>query len=251
MRRFIIEQSDAEIVSHSGLALIGQALNNYSGLGEAADKNVPLRHGISHSDVLFSFLGLLCIGKSDCDAIENVRDDNFYASALSIDTIPSAATLRQRMDARANEFLPLVDRSCVEFLKNVSAKVTALPMGHVPLDADVTPMDNSRTKKQGVSRTYKGMDGYAPMMGYIGAEGYCIAVELREGKQHCQKGTPDFLKRFLANANEINNEPMLLRLDGGNDALANVDVVLEHNEPERGNTGCRFHHQVEPSQREA
>jgi len=240
VRRFIIEQSDAEIVSHSGLALIGQALNNHSGLGEAADKNVPLRHGISHSDILFSYLGLLCIGKSDCDAIENVRDDNFYASALNIDTIPSAATLRQRMDARATEFLPLVDRSCVEFLKSVSAKLTALPMGHVPLDADVTPMDNSRTKKQGVSRTYKGMDGYAPMMGYIGAEGYCIAVELREGKQHCQKGTPDFLKRFLANANEINNKPMLLRLDGGNDALANVDVVLEHNEPERGNTGVDF-----------
>lgn len=138
MRRFIIEHSDAEIVSHSGLALIGQALNNHSGLGEAADKNVQLRHGISHGDALFSYLGLLCIGKSDCDAIENVRDDKFYASALNIDTIPSAATLRQRMDARATEFLALVDRLCVEFLKSVSAKLTALPMGHVSLDADVT-----------------------------------------------------------------------------------------------------------------
>ena len=226
MRRFIIEQSEADIVSHSGLALIGQALNNHSGLGEAIDKNVQLRHGICHSDVLFSYLGLLCIGKSDCDAIENVRDDDFYTSALNIDTVPSAATLRQRMDARATEFLPLVDKSCVDFVKSVAAKVTPLPMGHVPLDADVTPMDNSRTEKQGVSRTYKGMDGYAPMMGYIGAEGYCVAVELREGKQHCQKGTPDFLKRFLANANEITDTPMLLRLDGGNDALDNVDVVL-------------------------
>ena len=122
----------------------------------------------------------------------------------------------------------------------MGAKVTALPMGHVPLYADVAPMDNSRTKKQGVSRTYKGMDGYAPMMGYAGTKGYCIASELREGKQHCQKGAPDFLKRFLANANQINDKPMLLRLDGGNDALANVDVVLEDNEPERGNTGVDF-----------
>ena len=240
MRRFVIEQSDADIVSHSGLALIGQALNKHSGLGKAVDNNVSLRHGIPHSDVLYSYMGLLCIGKSDCDAIENVRDDSFYSSALNIDTVPSAATLRQRMDTRANEFLPLVDRSCVDFLKSVGVKVTPLPMGHVPLDADVTPMDNSRTKKQGVSRTYKGMDGYAPMMGYIGAEGYCVAVELRQGKQHCQKGTPDFLRRFLANANEITDKPMLLRLDGGNDALANVDVVLEHNEPERGNTAVDF-----------
>jgi len=125
VRRFIIEQSDADIVSHSGLALIGQALNNHSGLSEAVDKNVPLRHGIPHSDVLLSYMGLLCIGKNDCDAIENVRDDNFYASALNIDTIPSAATLRQRMDSRAVEFLPLVDSACVNFLDSVGAKVTA------------------------------------------------------------------------------------------------------------------------------
>ena len=209
MRRFVIEQSDADIVSHSGLALIGQALNKHSCLGKAVDNNVSLRHGIPHSDVLYSYMGLLCIGKSDCDAIENVRDDSLYSSALKIDTVPSAATVRQRMDTRANEFLPLVDRSCVDFLKSVGVKLTPLPMGHVPLDADITPMDNSRTKKQGVSRMYKGMDGYPPMMGYIGAEGYCVAVELRQGKQHCQKGTPDFLRRFLANANEITDKPML------------------------------------------
>ena len=62
MRRFIIEQSDADKVSHSGLALIGQALNKHSGLGKAVDNNVSLRHGIPHSDVLYSYMGLLCIG---------------------------------------------------------------------------------------------------------------------------------------------------------------------------------------------
>ena len=40
----------------------------------------------------------------------------------------------------------------------------AFPDGMVPVDIDVTPMDNSKTSKQGVSRTYKGFDGYAPMM---------------------------------------------------------------------------------------
>ncbi len=33
---------------------------------------------------------------------------------------------------------------------------------------------------QGVSRTYKGFDVYAPMMAYIGTEGYAINFELRE-----------------------------------------------------------------------
>ena len=59
---------------------------------------------------------------------------------------------------------------------------TALANGLVPVDIDVTPMDNSKSKKEGVSRTYKGFDGYAPMMAYIGTEGYAINFELREGK---------------------------------------------------------------------
>ena len=49
----------------------------------------------------------------------------------------------------------------IEFLVNVEVQYTALASGHVPLllDADV---DNSQTKKEGVSRAYKGFDGYAP-----------------------------------------------------------------------------------------
>ena len=52
----------------------------------------------------------------------------------------------------------------------------------VPVDIDVTPFDNSKTRKEGVSRTYKGYDGYAPIMAYIGTEGYLINAQLREGK---------------------------------------------------------------------
>lgn len=48
-----------------------------------------------------------------------------------------------------------------------------LPNGYVPVDIDVTPFDNSKTRKEGVSRTYKGYDGYAPIMVYIGTGGIC------------------------------------------------------------------------------
>ena len=100
----------------------------------------------------------------------------------------------------------------------------------MPLDVDVTPFDNSKTAKEGVSRTYKGYDGYAPMAAYLGREGYCLEFELREGKQHCQRGTPEFLTRVLAQARRVTEEAVVLRLDGGNDALDNVEVVLRHNE---------------------
>ena len=230
MRRFIIEQSDAEFTSHSGLALVGVALNSHSGLPEAVDREVPLRHGISHGDVLRSYVGLLCQGKSDFEAVSTVREDRFFTEALGISTLPSEVTLRQRFDDRADAFLPLVAEGAVGFLRDVGVKPTALKTGHVPLDADVTPFDNSNTRKEGVSRTYKGEDGFAPMAAYLGGEGYCLEFELREGKQHCQRDTPAFLRRVLGRARQLTEAPVLLRLDSGNDAIENVEVVLEHNE---------------------
>ena len=109
---------------------------------------------------------------------------------------------------------------------------TALANGLVPVDIDVTPMDNSKSKKEGVSRTYKGFDVYAPMMAYIGTEGYAINFELREGKQHCQKGTVEFLQETIKLCHKQTDKPLLIRLDSGNDSIDNVAVLMD--------TGCFF-----------
>ena len=109
---------------------------------------------------------------------------------------------------------------------------TALANGLVPVDIDVTPMDNSKSKKEGVSRTYKGFDGYAPMMAYIGTEGYAINFELREGKQHCQKGMVEFLQETIKLCHKLTDKPLLIRLDSGNDSIDNVAVLMD--------TGCFF-----------
>lgn len=98
--------------------------------------------------------------------------------------------------------------------------------GIVPVDM-VTPFDNSH--KKGVSRTYK---GYAPIMAYIGKEGYLINAELREGKQHCQCNTPGFLLETIELCRQITNDPLLFRLDSGNDAAENISILME--------SGCRF-----------
>ena len=229
MKRFKIVRSNAEITGQSGLALIGQAIKHYTNLSQELDKQIPLRHGIAHSDVIKSYLGLLCVGKNDFEAINTIDSELFYTSALNIKELPSEATLRQRMDHQAQTCLPLVKKASWDFLKRSKPKLEPLPTGHVPIDADVTPMDNSGSSKEGVSRTYKGCDGYAPMIIYLGQEGYCLDLQLREGKQHSQKGTPELLARALKNAQQVTVLPLLLRLDGGNDSIENVDIVLEHN----------------------
>lgn len=231
MRRFVIEESDAELISHSGLSLIAMALNKRTNLVNDANAVLPLRAtGIAHADILRSYVGLLCLGKSDFEAITGLRGDRFFLESLGLGQVPSEATLRQRMDAHAVECLPVVQRAAIEFLHQVQAPITPLDNGMVPLDADVTPFDNSNTRKEGVSRTYKGVDGYAPMAAYIGREGYCLELELREGKQHCQKGTPALLERVLEQARRLTSASILLRLDGGNDAIDNIAVVIQNNE---------------------
>ena len=77
MKRFKLEQSNADIISHSGLALVGQAINKQTRLSQKLDIQVPLRHGIKHSDVMKSYLALLSTGKNDFEAINNIESE-FY-----------------------------------------------------------------------------------------------------------------------------------------------------------------------------
>ena len=87
----------------------------------------------------------------------------------------------------------------------------------IPLDIDVSPFDNSKTNKEGVSRTYKGHDGFAPIFAYLGRDGYLVNLEMREGKQHCQNGTVEFLSESIKYSKSITDEVILVRLDSGND----------------------------------
>jgi hypothetical protein len=96
----------------------------------------------------------------------------------------------------------------------------------IPLDIDVSPFDNSNTKKEGVSRSYKGCDGYAPIFSYLGQEGYCINTQLREGKTHCQKGTAEYIDKTIRYAKGITDSSLLLRLDSGNDSADNIKICV-------------------------
>ena len=101
MKRFKFVQSDAEIISHSGLSLIGQAVKQYTTLSQELDKSVPLRHGIKHSDVMKTYLGLIAIGKNDFESIKTIDSEFYFMNAMGLDEIPGEATLRQRMDQQA------------------------------------------------------------------------------------------------------------------------------------------------------
>jgi hypothetical protein len=230
MKRLILEQSSEEFyTSHSGLALAGACINRYSDLGRYVGRVAKGSDHIAEIDILRSYLGLLCLGKSDYQAIAAMREDDYFKEALGIGRMPSVERLRQRLDEAGTSLVPVIDRSSRTMLKRLKAPITGYRSGLIPLDVDVFPQDNSNTKKEGVSRTYKNYDGYAPIAAYLGMEGWCLEVELRPGSQHSQKGFVDFINRVIAGAKDMTEQPLLVRADAGNDALETL-VALENAE---------------------
>jgi hypothetical protein len=231
LRQFIIAESEADFTSHAGLGLIGQALDRHTDLADDAAAVSALRSdAMAHRDMLACYVGLLCLGKTDFEAITGFREDAFFHEALGVKQVPSEGILRQRMDAHAEAYRRAIVDASLAFLSNVRAPVTPLANGMVALDADTTPLDNSGSRKEGVSHTYKGHDGFTPMAAYLGQEGWCLELELREGKQHSQSDTPALLERILPRARALTDRALLLRLDSGYDAIENIVVITAHNE---------------------
>jgi Transposase DDE domain group 1 len=241
VKKFIVTETDEFLTSHSGLAMIG-ALAEESGLRKELRKILPGKKNgsVSSEDTLLAMAGLLGLAKPDFAAIEQFREDEYFRTTLGLTDIPSEPTLRQRMDeiamAGPNVRTAILESSAM-LLKKHAPGLTGGFKDYVVIDGDVSPFDNSGSKKEGVSCTYKLMDGYAPMFAYIGNEGYLLNAELREGKQHCQSGTPEFLRETFELARKVTGQKLLLRLDSGNDDMDNiracrkakVDFVIKRN----------------------
>ncbi|MBP6763221.1 IS1380 family transposase [Zoogloea oleivorans] len=225
MPDFQIKRLPYNLTAHAGLSLVGQYLKRFAQIDQVIDPRFPIagKGGIGTSSLLKAYVGLLCSGKSDFDAIESLRGDAFFRDALDLSTVPSSPTLRQRMDAlgeAGDSALRALDEANERLLARAKPTLTPLSTGHLALDFDVFTLDNSGTKKEGVGRTYMGFDGYAPIAGYLAEEGYCLGLELRPGTQHSASETPDFLRRLLPRARAVTALPLLVRADSGFDGAA-------------------------------
>lgn len=225
--KFEIRFSKERLITPTGLGIAGLLLDK-TDIKKRVD-TIKLKDNanpqIKNSDATLAYIGLLCQGKSDFDDVrEMLEDPEFYTYALNIKKIPSSETLRQRLDMAGNRFRGVILEENIKMLKGAKVDFTPCYKDWIPLDIDVSPFDNSNTKKEGVSFTYKGFDGYAPIFTYLGEEGYQINMEFRRGSDHCQKNTDMFLKDSIIYAKKLTAKPLLVRLDSGNDSVDNIKV---------------------------
>ena len=225
MLKVKIEPTKEEIKSQGGILPAGRLLKRFGfkhldGLDKSTTKPAEYPSG----DVFLSYVGMLCLGYRDFYDIDRFREDRLFKVALGLDDVSSEGTLRDRI--RSNPEVAYELRSMnADFVWDVMRPGSyELPDKRkvVFADLDVSVHDNSGARKrEGVGMTYKGVMGFSPVYVYVGNEGYMLDAELRPGEQHCQNGTPEFMRSAMAGA-ERRNVKLLFRMDSGNDSLENI-----------------------------
>jgi len=224
MKRIGMRASEGlELTGAGGLLLVGALLERFTGFRASLNRQfIKGPGGIPMGDTLVPMIAALCTGKSDFEAVSRLRESSWAARALQVSRIASAETVRQNLDRLGEQAFPvslaLIEEAILDLLRTTQMPMTPLWTGHVALDIDPTPQNNSRTKKQGIGYTYKGFDGYCPIVAYAGIEGFLIGAEFREGQQNGQKGAPAFITKQIRRLRALGVARVLVRLDSGFDA---------------------------------
>jgi hypothetical protein len=184
--------------------------------------------------VLTELFAALVQGESGFEAIKPFRDSELAHRAFGLDRALSADTVRIYLGAMTETpeqvaaLASQIQDSSLRLLSRAAfTPITTKRKAYIPCDIDTSPMNNEGTKKENIGWTYKGFEGYHPIFAYLGAEGYMLSCEMRPGSQHCQKGTPEFLKRVVGMLPEsTRGKNLLFRLDSGNDAEETLEALL-------------------------
>ena len=222
------------INAQGGLFLVGKALDKACQLPELfSGERAAHNQQFTDCDILKAAIGLLAQGRTHFSDAELFRQEGsgIMTHALGLNGQPSEATFRQRFEklAKRDTISTALSQANQNLLKTI--KPTSIKVGgrhFIPNDIDVTPMNNAGSNREHVSYTYKGFDGYAPIMSNLGAEGYLLHHELRPGSQHSQKGTPKFLEENFRLIDELKLEQeVLVRMDSGNDSADTIQALRD------------------------
>jgi hypothetical protein len=232
MAEFKIEPTDNVIINHAGLTYIAKFLNNTMVFAQINQISHFKKNSgfISDYDVVKTVIALITLGKTSFEDVEDYRGDKFFKKVLNLKTVPSSVTIRQRIETYDSGMWSVLRQINTDFLYNYFQEEAVEIKGtnYIIVDSDVTPMDNSDTKKEGVAKTYKLFNGYSPMMSYTGKSGFMLNNELRPGDSHSNCfGTLEYFSQTINLAKQLGSYPLLSILDSGNDDQKLVKLFKE------------------------
>jgi len=225
-----LSTTSEKINAQGGLVLVGQLFKKALRLPSLIKGRVG-NQKFSDLDIVQTAIGLLVQGRKHFSDAETFRQEKneVLKYALGLNAIPSEATFRQRITkmAKTTAMMDTLRQANQNLLKTVSP--SPIKVGeelYIPNDIDATPMNNEGSSREEVSYTYKGFEGYTPVMSNLGSEGYMLHHELRPGRQHSQKDTPEFLAVNFEYLKELNlKHKVLVRMDSGFDSGDTIEVL--------------------------
>ena len=170
-----IQTTTETIESKGGLILAGKVAQK-AGLTSIQSASVK-----SAGTIITSLFGLMVEGKSDFESMGEKRGSLFFKEALGLPTVYAKETVRLYLeqmakdDEEAGGVIGQLKKSAAKIIRHAPLHgIWICGKHYLPVDIDTAAMDNSKTKKEGVSRTYQGYDGYNPILTYVGKEGYML-----------------------------------------------------------------------------
>ena len=188
---FKLEMTKDLITSHAGLVLFGEFAVGL-GLVKAINKCLPgpgSGAGYLSSEYVFPLMLMLNGGGRSLEDIREIRNDEGLREILPLQRIPSPdATgdwLRRNGVNGGLEGLEMVNRRCLKRgLKRDGVK------GYT-LDIDATGIEAEKALAQ---MTYKGYQGYMPIVGHLAENGLVLGDEFREGNESPGAKNLEFIK---------------------------------------------------------
>ena len=179
---FKLERTEEALTAHGGLALMGE-YNNKLGLRSFVDACLPTagsNRGYAPSVFVESLVLMLQGGGRCLDDLRGLEKEEGLMALIGRETIPDASTvgdwLRRMGDVESGS-------EGLSGLAEVRDRLTERLLGlealtEYTLDADATQIEGEKREAQW---TYKGVQGYMPMLGFLFENGLCLLDEFREG----------------------------------------------------------------------
>ena len=223
--------SNENISSNGGFSFISGILDSLLPMNRW-DSDLPCYHNVqfSHQTIVRSVIAMMAAGCCNFADVEKLGCDSMFQQLVGED-IPSQESLRQRLNMLANRpWRPIVDASAAAILRKAELeKIKIAGLELIPIDIDVSVLEDTSSHKEGVAMSYHKVKGFAPIFCYAGKQGYMVANELRPGSQHSENGAVAFLERCvnILRAGGYAPKQLLLRVDSGHDSSDFIQKAKE------------------------
>jgi hypothetical protein len=179
---FKIERTKEQLTAHGGLALLAE-YNHGLGLRQLSDQHLPApgsHRGYAPSALVESLVLMLQGGGQTLEDLRELEQEAALRKLLGREEIPDPDTAGDWLRRMGD---PQTAQAGLHGLGQVRDLLNHRLLRHdgiseYTLDADAMLIE---AKKQEATRTYQGMKGYMPMLGFLFETPVCLLDEFREG----------------------------------------------------------------------